>query len=101
MRIICQQIVVGLVVFIAQTVYALHHSKYRTLQFAALMLWLTTLTASTCFFYFKIDNLPKHTFFLPSPQKLLFAILSPFQLNFIQVVTISPKIFKLKRIKRK
>ena len=28
MHIICQQIMVGLVVFIAQTVYALHHSKY-------------------------------------------------------------------------
>ena len=28
MRIICQQIVVGLVVFIALRVYALYHSKY-------------------------------------------------------------------------
>ena len=31
MHIICQQIVVGLVVFIAQTVYTLHHSKYITI----------------------------------------------------------------------
>ena len=82
MSIICQQIVVGLVVFIAKTVYALHHSKY--IAICSIDVMIDDFDRfDLFFFYLEIDNLPKHTFFLPSPQTLLFAILSPFQLNFI------------------
>ena len=51
------------------------------------MLHLTTLIGLTCcFFYFEIDNLPSRKFcFLTSSRKLVFAILSPFQLNFIYI----------------
>ena len=48
-----------------------------TLQFAALMLWLTTLTGSTCFFYFEIDNLPKHTFFSSIATKIVIRYFIP------------------------
>ena len=48
------------------------------------MLWLTTLTGSTCFFVgFFISRLTvcqAVLFFLPSPGKFVFAILSLFQL---------------------
>ena len=38
------------------------------------------------FFYFKADDLPSRKFcFLTSSQKLIFAISSPFQLNFIYI----------------
>ena len=39
-----------------------------------------------CFFYFEADNLPSRKFcFLTSSQKLVFAISSTFQLNFIYI----------------
>ena len=39
-----------------------------------------------CFFYFEADNLPSRKFcFLTSLQKLVFAISSPFQFNFIYI----------------
>ena len=39
-----------------------------------------------CFFYFEADNLPSRKFcFLTSSRKLVFAILSPFQLDFIYI----------------
>ena len=49
-----------LVVYIAQTVYVLHHCKYNA--FAALMLYLTSLTSLSCFVFFEIDNLPSRKF---------------------------------------
>ena len=51
------------------------------------MLQLTTLIDLTsCFFYFEADNLPSCKFcVLTSSQKLVFAISSPFQLNFIYI----------------
>ena len=76
-----------LVVYIAQTVYVLHHYKYVANLIVALMLQLSTLIDLTgCFFHFEADNLPSRKFcFLTSPRKLLFAISSPFQLNFIYI----------------
>ena len=54
---------------------------------AALILQLTTLIDLTCcFFYFKADDLPSRKFcFLTSSQKLVFAISSRVQLNFMHI----------------
>ena len=69
------------VVCIAQTVYVLHHNKRIAICS------IDVLTGVTCFlFYFEIDSLPSRNFFrLPSSRKFVFAISSPFQLNFIYV----------------
>ena len=50
-----------------------------TLQFATLMLWLTTLTGLTCFFcfYFEIDNLPSRTFFFFHPRENSYLLFHP------------------------
>ena len=51
------------------------------------MLQLMTLTDLTRFFHFEADSLPSRKFcFLTSSRKLVFAISSPFQLNFITVI---------------
>ena len=84
-HIICRQIaVISFFIMRKQCTYCIISS---TLQFAALMLQLTTLIDLTCcFFYFEADELPRRKFcFLTSSQKLIFAISSPFQLNFMYI----------------
>ena len=68
--------------YIAQTVYVLHHYKYVANLIVALMLQLSTLIDLTgCFFHFEADNLPSRKFcFLTLPRKLVFAISSRFSL---------------------
>ena len=46
----------------------------------------TLIDLPRCFFYFEADNLPSRKFFfLTSSRKLVFAISSSFQLNFIYI----------------
>ena len=81
---ICRQIaVLWLFILRKQCTYCI---IVNTLQFAALMLQLTTLTSLTRFF-FEIDNLPSRKFcFLTSSRKLVFVISFQFQLNFTLVL---------------
>ena len=68
-RITCRQIAVFWLCSLRRQ--RTHCIIVSTLQFAALMLWLTTLTGLTClFFYFEINNLPSLTFFSSFPKKI-------------------------------
>ena len=78
-----------LVVYIAQTVYVLHHCKC----IANCSIDVTgddfdRFDLFFCFF-FEIDNLPSPKFcFLTSSRKLVFAISFPFQLNLIYIFSL-------------
>ena len=74
-----------LVVYIAQTVYLMHHCKFSTLQFnCSIDVTVDDLDRfDLLFFYFEADNLPSRKFcFLTSSRKLVLATSFPFQLNF-------------------
>ena len=76
-----------LVVYIAQTVYVLHHCKY--IAICSIDVIVDDFDRFDLFFlfcFFEIDNLPSPKFcFLTSTRKLVFAIILPFQLNFIYI----------------
>ena len=73
-----------LVVFTAQTVYELHHSKYIAICSIDVMVDNFDRFDLFFLFYFEIDNFPSRIFFLlPSLRKSVFAISFPFQPNFI------------------
>ena len=79
-----------LVVYIAQTVYVTtYFIIVSRLQFnCSIDVTVTDLDRSDLlfFFYFEADNLPSRKFcFLTSSRKLVFAISSPFQRNFIYI----------------
>ena len=70
-----------LVVYIAQTTYVLHHSKY--IAICCIDVLVDDFVRFDLFFvfFFEIDNLPSPRFcFLASSQKLVFAIHSRFSL---------------------
>ena len=84
----------GTWLFILRKQYTTYCIIVSTLQFAALMLQLTTLTGLTCLFvflfFFEIENLPSPKFcFLTSSRKLVFVISFPFQLNFVSIFSFS------------
>ena len=75
-----------LVVYIAQTVYVLHHCKY----IAIYSIDVRVDDFDKLDFFFEIDNLPSPKFcFLTSSRKLVFVISFPFQLTFIFIFSFS------------
>ena len=86
-----------LVVFIAQTVYALHDSKYIAICSIDVMVDNFNRFELFCFFYFEVDNFPSRTLLLSS-QKFLFAISSPFRLNFFLVFKLIVILFGVKTL---
>ena len=71
----------GLVVYIAQTVYVLHHCNYTAI--CSIGVIVDNFDRFDLFFclFFEIDNLPSHKFcFLTLSRKLILAILFPCQL---------------------
>ena len=71
--------------YIAQTVYVLHHSTY--IAICSIDVIIDDFDRFGILFYFEIDKLAsRNFFFLPSSQKFVFAISSSFQLNFMALV---------------
>ena len=71
------------VVYIAKTVYLLHHCKY----IAVCSINVIVHDFDRFDFFFEIEYLPSPKFcFFTSSQKLVFAISFPFQLNFIYIL---------------
>ena len=76
MRIICRQIAALWLCLLRRQ--CTHCIIVITLQVAALMLWLTTLTNLTCFFfYFEIDNLSSRILFFFHPQENSYLLFYP------------------------
>ena len=76
--------------YIAQTVYVLHHCKY--IAICSIDVIVDDFDRFDLFFccFFEIENLPSPKFcFLTSSRKLVFVILFPFQLNFIYIFSVS------------
>ena len=75
------------VVYIAQTVYVLHH--FKQIAFCSIDVIVNDSDRFDLFF-FEIDNLPSPKFcFFTLSRKLIFAISFPFQLNFISIFSFS------------
>ena len=75
------------VVYIAKTVYLLHHCKY--IAICSIDVIVDDFDRFD-FFFFEIGYLPSPKFcFLTSLRKLVFAISFPFQLNFIYIFSFS------------
>ena len=79
-----------LVVYIAKTVYVLHHRKYIAICSIDVIVDNFDKFELFFLFFFEIDSLPSPKFcFLTSSRKLVFVITFPFLLNFTSIFSFS------------